>query len=111
MMYASPAQWSIGDALSAGWNKFWPNILPMALYALVVVVVNAVLYLVSPVDAGWFVSTVYNMVQFLVAQLIAIGWIGLALDITDGTPVSSDRVMSRFGVVVPYLIPALLFTI
>lgn len=111
MVYASPRRWDIGDAISAGWRLFWPNILPMGLFALVVVVVNSVLTWITPADAGFFVASVFWLVQLLVTQLITIGWIGLALDIVDGKPVSAERIMSRFNVVVPFLIASLLFSI
>lgn len=100
----------IGQALGAGWRNFWPNILPMALFALIVWAVNAVLQLLQD-DAGWFAAFLLGLAGFLVGQLVAIGWIKLALDITDGRQVSAGAIVDRFRLVVPYLIAAVLFAL
>ncbi|HEX6195744.1 MAG TPA: hypothetical protein VFZ37_07530 [Jiangellaceae bacterium] len=108
MQQPTGRRFEIGEALGAGWRLFWPNILPMALFALIVWAVNGLLQLLRD-DAGWFVSFLLGLTGFIVGQLVAIGWIKLALDITDGRPVSAEAVLDRFRLVVPYLIAAVLF--
>ena len=111
MEYAASDRWDVGEAIAQGWKRFWPNILPMALFAVVVWGVSFLLQLLQPDEAGAFAAFVVNALRFLVGQLIAIGWIALALDITDGRPISADRIVSRFRVIVPYLIAAVLFSL
>lgn len=100
----------IGEALAVGWRRFWPNILPMGLYALLVWAVNAVLNVPAEntLSAGNFV---YSIFTFAVGQLIAIGWIAITLDIVDGRPVTAESVTSRFKLFFPYAVAAILFAI
>lgn len=100
----------IGQALGVGWRNFWPNILPMALFALIVWAVNGLVNLAQG-EANWFVGFLLALAGFVIGQLVAIGWIKLALDINDGRPIRADAIIDRFRLVIPYLIAALLFGI
>ena len=99
-----------GEAVSAGWQRFWPNILPMAAFALVVWVVTGLFQLLQR-DANAGARFVLSLISFVLSQLIAIGWIKIALDITDGRPISAQAVIDKFRLVVPYLIAALLYAL
>lgn len=110
MQQPTGRRFEIGQALGAGWRSFWPNILPMALFAVIVWAVNALIQLAQN-DANWFVGFLLGVAGFIVGQLVAIGWIKLALDITDGRPVSAEAIVDRFRLVVPYLIAAVLFSL
>lgn len=110
MQQPAERNFQIGQALGAGWRNFWPNILPMALFALIVWAVNALVNLAQG-EANWFVGFLLGLAGFVIGQLVAIGWIKLALDITDGRPVSGEAIVDRFRLVVPYLIAAVLFGI
>ena len=103
-------RFEIGDALRAGWQRFWPNILPMGLFALVVWAVNALIQFLQDETSG-LVRFLFGLVGFLVTQLIAIGWIKIALDIIDGHRLRAEAVIDRFRLVVPYLLAALLFSL
>lgn len=100
----------IGEALRAGWERLWPNIIPMALFALVVWVVNGLLQSLQA-QAGGFGRFVLGVISFLVTQLIAIGWIKITLDIIDGRQVNAEAVVDRFRLIVPYLVAAVLFSL
>lgn len=107
--HAAP-RFDSGEAVSAGWQRFWPNILPMAAFALVVWAVNGLFQLLQrDTNAGG--RFVLSLISFVLAQLIAIGWIKIALDITDGRPISAQAVMDKFRLVLPYLIAALLYAL
>lgn len=107
--HAAP-RFDSGEAVSAGWQRFWPNILPMAAFALVVWAVNGLFQLLQrDTNAGG--RFVLSLVSFVLAQLIAIGWIKIALDITDGRPISAQAVIDKFRLVLPYLLAALLYAL
>lgn len=109
MEYVRESQIDIGEAISAGWSRFWPNIVPMALFALVVWAVNGLLQL--PQQETGVATFVLGVIGFLVGQLVAIGWIKIALDITDGRAVRTDAITERLGLIVPYLIAAVLYAV
>lgn len=109
-MSAVPASFSYGDALRHGWRAFTANIGPMALYALVVVAVSVLVNVVFGTPEGTR-SFVGNIVVFLVNQLVAIGWLRIALDAVDGRQIDTDRVRGAFSVFVPFLVAAILFSL
>lgn len=102
-----PGRIDIGAALQAGWQRLWPNIVPMGLFAVLVLVLNLLLQGLQSPDAGLGVQLLFGIVAMVVGQLVAIGWIKIALDITDGRPVSADAVTDRFRLVGPYLVAAI----
>ena len=111
-MAETTSRFSIEGALRAGWQGFTANIVPMALYGLVVLVVGYVCsLLVGDDDAGAIRSTFGSIVLFVVNQLVTIGWLRLALDIVDGRGVSADRVRDSFGIVLPFAVAAIVFSI
>jgi uncharacterized membrane protein len=103
-------RFEIGDAIRAGWRGLWPNLLPMALFALVVWLVNGLLQYFQDETSG-VVRFLLSVIGFIITQLIAIGWIKIALDIIDGRPVRADAVRDRFRLVVPYLVAAVLYSL
>lgn len=107
------ARFSISDALSAGWRAFTANIGPMALYAVVVVLVSIALNLLlpGPDTRPSVLTAVANLIVWLVDQLIAIGWLRIALDAIDGRPSSGERVRAAFGVFASFVTAAVLCTI
>lgn len=109
-MSAVPASFSYGDAFRHGWRAFTENIGPMALYALVVVGISILVSLVVGRPDGTE-SFLGSAVGFLVNQLIAIGWLRIALDAVDGRPINTDRVRGAFSVFVPFLVAAILFSL
>lgn len=112
MQQPDDAGFAIGDAVGAGWRRFWPHILPMALFALIVWAVNATLQaLQGPEEDVSVVRFLFTLLGFFVGQLIAIGWVKLALDITDGKGVSAEAITDRFRLVLPYLVAALIYSV
>lgn len=110
-MAADSNRFEIATALAQGWRSFVPNVLPMAAYAVVVLVVNLLISWITRGEAGFFESSLNSLVSFVISQMIAIGWLRIALDIVDGVPVTLERVRESFGVLVPYLIAAIVFSI
>jgi hypothetical protein len=107
--HAGP-RFQIGEALSAGWRGFWPNLLPLGAFALIVWVVNGLVQFFQR-DAGATGRFFFNLVAFVISQLVAIGWIKIALDVTDGRRVDSKAVVDRFRLVLPYLVAAVLYSL
>jgi uncharacterized membrane protein len=103
-------RFDIGEAVSAGWQRFWPNILPMAAFAVIVWAINGVFQLLQR-DANAGGRFLLGLISFVVSQLVAIGWIKIALDITDGRSINTQAVIEKFRLVVPYLIAALLYAL
>ena len=103
-------RFDIGEAVAAGWQRFWPNILPMAAFALIVWAVNGVFQILQR-DANAGVRFVLSLISFVISQLVAIGWIKIALDITDGRPVNAQAVIDKFRLVLPYLVAALVYAV
>lgn len=110
-MAANPSRFEIATALAQGWRSFAPNVVPMAAYAAAVLVVNLAISWITRGEAGFFESSLNSLVSFVISQMIAIGWLRIALDIVDNVPVTLDRVRESYGVLVPYLIAAIVFSI
>lgn len=110
MQQPTPQRFEVGEAIGHGWRRFWPNILPMAVYAIIVWAVNALVQALER-DASGFERFLWSLVGLVVAQLVAIGWIKIALDITDGRSIDAQAVLERFRLVLPYLVAAVLFAL
>jgi uncharacterized membrane protein len=103
MEQVSGRRLDMGAAIRHGWNRLWPNIVPMGLFTLIVWAVNLVL--------SGLEGVLLSILGFVVSQLLAIGWIKIALDITDGRPVTASAVTERFGLIGSYLLAALAYTV
>lgn len=103
-------RFSIGEALSVGWSTFLRTIGPMALYALVVAVITGAVSSVVN-NVGGVAGFLLGVLSFLVNQLVAIGWLRLALDAVDGRPVSAERITESFDRLLPYAVAAFVFSI
>lgn len=110
MQQHSGHRFSIGEALSAGWRRFWPNILPMAVFALIVWAVNFLVQALQR-DAGAAGRFLFSLIGFVIGQLVAIGWIKIALDISDGRSLNAQAIADRFRLVLPYLVAAVLYAL
>lgn len=108
MQREAKRSFEIGEAVGTGWRLFWPNILPMALFALIVWAVDLLIQLLQD-DLNAFGRFLFNLLGFVIGQLIAIGWIKLALDIHDGKRPNMPAVLGQFRVFVPYMIAAVLY--
>lgn len=110
MQQPTGQRFEIGEAIGEGWRRLWPNFLPMALYALIVWAVNLLIQALEQ-DAVGVGRFLMSLIAFVVGQLIAIGWIKIALDITDGRSIDAQAVLERFRLVLPYLVAAVLFAL
>lgn len=110
-MSASSHRFDIADALGVGWRTFVANLVPMAAYALVVLVVSIVVNLLIGEPSGLITSLIGTIVMFVIGQLMAIGWLRIGLDAVDGRAITVDRIRESFGVLVPYAIAAIVFGI
>ncbi len=110
MQQPSAPRFEIGEAISQGWRRLWPNVLPMAVYAVIVWLVNVLIQALErdAVGVGRFLA---SLTALVVGQLVSIGWIKIAIDITDGRPVEAQAVMERFRLIVPYFVAAVLYAL
>ena len=110
-MSASSHRFDIAAALGVGWRTFVANLVPMAAYALVVLVVSVIANFLIGQPTGFITSLLGTIVMFVIGQLMAIGWLRIALDAVDGRAVTVDRIRESFGILVPYAIAAVIFGI
>jgi uncharacterized membrane protein len=111
MQQHAERRFQIGEAVGTGWKKFWPNLVPMILFALIVWAVNGLIQLPQREGGNTVVVTLFAVIGFIVGQLIAIGWIKLALDIIDGNRPNFQAITDKFRVFLPYLVAAVLFSV
>ena len=104
------APFSVGDAISYGWNAYWKNVGPMILIVLAIWVVNIVLGIIAIPFDNQFMRFIIQLVAWVVSLLLALGLIRATLALTRGeTPeVSMLFETDNFG---PYIVAAILFGI
>lgn len=99
----------IGEAIGVGWRRLWPNVGPMLLFAVVMWAAQFLLNALQPEGAAG--ALVFGLLGIVVSSLVTLGWIRLALDITDGRPVTKDAVVASFGLLVPYVVATIVYTV
>ena len=106
----SAAPFSVGDAISYGWNAYWKNVGPMILIVLAIWVVNIVLGIIALPFDNQFMRFLIQMAAWVVSLLLALGLIRATLALTRGeTPeVSMLFETENLG---PYIVAAILFGI
>lgn len=72
----------------------------MVIFAVLAWVAQAIFPIVQDAVGG-LEAVALAVVSFVVSSLIAIGWIELALDITDGERVVVDAIIERSGCLCP----------
>ena len=110
MVTETSSRFSIKRALKVGWERFLANIGPMALYALVVWVLSFLLNAPNRPDSA-IGSLLLGLVSLIVGQLIALGWVRIALDAVDGRRVSVDSIAAGFRLLIPYAIAAIIYSV
>jgi len=105
---------SVGEAFSYGWSGFKNNIGPLLIIGLVLLAVNVVLALLAPntwLDGSGGLFSVwgvlFNIIQWIVTLIIALGLIRATLAILDGRAPSVDDLLSTRNIV-PYAIASIL---
>jgi uncharacterized membrane protein len=110
MSVTASGDFEISDALSFGWDRFKANIGPLAITVLVVIIVEGLISTLARGQTG-IVAFVYSIVSFCVGQIIAMGWVQISLNITDGRPAAVSDMWARLDLFLPYVGAAILFSI
>ena len=100
----------IGEAFRAGWRGFVANIGPLILVALVVWVVTGALNVWGRQTTG-VVQVLLGLASFFVAQVVAIVWIALALNIIDRREITSDTLLPSGSTLLFYIVASFLFSV
>jgi uncharacterized membrane protein len=108
MAAARAAPFTVGEAISFGWDRFKANFGPLAIVALVVWGVEFVLNLLIRPDTGSALF-VTQMLYFVLASIIAMGWITISLEVVDGRTVEVSDVWKHIDKLGPYILAAVLF--
>lgn len=104
------APFSVGDAVSYGWNAYWKNVGPMVLIVLAIWVVNVVFSIIAFPFDNFILRSLIQVIGTIVGLLVAMGLIRATLALTRGEKpeVSMLFETDNFG---PYIIAAILFGI
>jgi hypothetical protein len=108
--WSSPANFAIGDALSYGWNAYWKNVGPMLLIAVVVVGIEVVFSAIANSIDSTFPRVLVQLIGNLVGLLITLGWLRVALEITNGVKPEVGDVFKANGYG-PFILASILFYI
>jgi hypothetical protein len=100
----------MGDALSYGWNAYWKNIGPMLVIAVVVVLIQIAFSAVASSIDATVPRVLVQIIGNLVGLLITLGWLRVALGITNGVKPELADVFKAEGYGV-FLLASILFYI
>jgi hypothetical protein len=75
---------SVGDAISYGWNAYWRNVGPMLLLALIVFAVNVLIGLLGRTTDDLLPLIVLQVISLLIGIIFGMGLIRAALAVTEG---------------------------
>lgn len=75
---------TVGDAISYGWNAYWQYVGPMVLITVVILAVNVVLGVVAQATDSLAALIVLQVLGFVVGIVVAMGLIRAALAVTEG---------------------------
>ena len=106
----SPANFAMGDALSYGWNTYWKNIGPMLVIAVVVVLIEIAFSAVAGAIDSTVPRVLVQIIGNLVGLLITLGWLRVALGITEGVKPELADVFKAEGYGI-FLLASILFYI
>ena len=93
----SPGAFSAGDAISYGWGAYWKNVGPMVVIAIVVFVIQVVFSVLARAAGGGGGQFVIQFIGTLVSLLITLGWLRVALEITNGVSPEIGDVFKASG--------------
>jgi uncharacterized membrane protein len=105
---SSPASFSLGDALSYGWNSYWKNVGPMVLIAIVVFAIQIVFSAIGNSSDNAGIQIVFQLIGSLVSLLITLGWFRVSLEITNGIKPDVGDVFKAQGYG-PFILASILF--
>jgi uncharacterized membrane protein len=101
---------SVGEAVSYGWDVYWKNVGPLVVIALVVFGIQLVFGLIASAVDSVFAQVVIQIIGTLVSLLITLGWWRVAVEITRGVkPEVGDLFKAQgYGV---FIVASILFYI
>src|SRR5918996_5723371 len=94
MTAARAAPFTVGEAISFGWDRFKANFGPLAVVALVVWGVEFLLNLLIRPDTGTGLL-VAQVLYFVLGSIIVMGWITISLEVVDGRTVEISDVWTH----------------
>lgn len=98
---------TIGDAVSYGWNAYWQFAGPMVLIAVVILAVNVVLGVIAQATDSLGALIVLQVLGFVVGIIVTMGLIRAALAVTEGRTPNVNMLLETDGFG-PYLIASIL---
>lgn len=107
---AGGAAFSVGDAISYGWNAFWQNIGPMVLITLVIFVVQFLVNIVGSGTDSVIARLVLELLGLVVGIILAMGLIRASLAVCEGRKPEVSMLTETDGFF-NYLVASILFGI
>ena len=99
---------SIGEAVSYGWNAYWKNAGPMVVLTLVILLVNVVISVIAQSIDSFALTITVNIIGWIVSLLLALGLIRASLAVTRGEKPEVNMLFQPEGFV-PYIIASIIF--
>jgi len=93
----APGAFNIGDAISYGWGAYWKNVGPMVVIAIVVFAIQAIFSVLAASMDGAVGQFAIRFIGTLVSLLITLGWLRVALEITNGVKPEVGDVFKASG--------------
>src|SRR4051812_48502989 len=78
------ASFSVGDAISYGWNAYWKNVGPLLIITIVIVAVHLVLSILGSVTGSVALQLVFTLIGWIVGFILAMGLIRCTLAVVKG---------------------------
>jgi len=103
----SRGEFSVGDALSYGWNMYWRNVGPMVVLALVILAVNLVIGLIGSGTDSTGGQIVVNLLSLIVGVVLGMGLIRASLAVVEGGTPRADMLLRTDGFL-QYLVASVL---
>jgi hypothetical protein len=107
---SSPANFSLGDSLSYGWNAYWKNVGPMLLIAVVVLAIQIAFSALGNATDSVALQVLLQLVGTLVSLLLTLGWLRVSLEVTNGVKPELGDVFKANGYG-PFIVASILFYI
>jgi hypothetical protein len=105
-----PAAFSVGDAISYGWNAYWKNVGPLLIITIVIVAIHIVFNVIGFAVNSPVVSFLLGLVAWVVGLILAMGLIRCSLAVVKGETPQVDMLFQTEGLG-SYIIASILFGI
>ena len=104
------AAFSVGDAVSYGWNAYWKNVGPLLLITIVIIVVQIVINVVGQAAGNFFFSLILSILGWVVSMILSMGLIRAALAVVRGETPEVNMLFETEGLG-SYIVAAIIFGI